>query len=1046
LAAGLLPAFFVSTAVAQTSTNTPIFQFGIFYNVDLEINPGAPFTINGRVHCNTNIYCTGSSPSQPVTFLSSVDAAGTISNTPSPLDPVNGPSGGNRSGNVVFSGGSPIAHSDTLNLPLGTSPTNYTCAAIESLLKMPPATYALGTAAAYTATGQNYFANQADLIITNDATGTNITVLYQNQYNSPNFLIIVAPDAMGVYSNGVSYHTNQITHRIDATNTIWVTNFCYSYVTNVTFYDYRETNTVRALQIDVARLGAWLSNTNSLNGGWQYEQMNTDTGGGTDKGHVINSIYVYNSVARTASQLPAVRLVNGAQLPTNACNSYPASGLGIATAMPIYVKGHYNITTNGVNFAYTLGSTTNNTLPAALIGDAVTILSGSWNDAAYVSGYALASRPAVNTTINAACFVGIVPSNGSYYSGGLENFLRLLESWNGDILTYNGSTVAMFPSMYATNKWMMAGNYYTAPARAWGFDTNFLNLSKLPPFTPWVVGNTPVITTQPQSQTVTLSNTAVFSVSAIGYPSLSFQWRFNGTNLAGATNTSLTLSNVRTNQAGNYAVLVANVFGSVLSSNAVLTVSIPPDITAQPVSQAALSGSNVTLSVTVTGTGPVYYQWYLNGTGCYPYPIVAGTGIAGYSGDNGPATNAMLSSPSGLTIDNRGNLYIVDSDNNRIRKVDTNGIITTVAGNGAAGFGGDGYRATNASLWDPGSVTVDPAGDLYIADSANGRIRKVDTNGMITTVAGDGGQGFSGDGGPATAATFLDPEDVVVDAFGNLYISDYYNNRVRRVDTNGIITTVAGNGSNSYSGDGGPATNASLARPLGVAADVAGNLYIADRNNNRIRKVDTNGIITTVAGNGILGLPAIGGAATNTSLACPDSIAVDAVGNLYIAGYTNYCILRVDTNGIITAVPTAIHSLGFVAVDAAGNLYYDDTMVNQTRRKTFMGPTLTLTDVDLSDAGSYFVTIITPYGNVISSNAVLSVYSTAAATLNSCSFSCVNGFEFQVAGVPGFNYAVQESTNLIDWVSLITNTSPFIFTDANATNSSQQFYRTLYVP
>jgi sugar lactone lactonase YvrE len=555
----------------------------------------------------------------------------------------------------------------------------------------------------------------------------------------------------------------------------------------------------------------------------------------------------------------------------------------------------------------------------------------------------------------------------------------------------------------------------------------------------------PGIQAQPTNQIVLVNSMATLKVTATGSP-LNYQWSLNGTNLEGATNALLTIMNVNTNHAGSYVVVITNLSGSVTSRMATLTLVFSPSITVQPANQVVLSGSNVTLSVTVTGTGPFYYQWYLNGAGCFPYPIVAGTGVQGYSGDNGPATNAMLSQPHGLAIDAVGNVYIADYLNNRIRKVDTHGIITTVAGNGDGNFFGDGGPATNASLSMPGFVTVDPAGNLYIADSANNRIRKVDTNGIITSVAGNGSQGFSGDGGPATAATLVDPHGVALDSFGNLYIVDSENSRVRKVDTNGIINTVAGNGTWSYSGDGGPATNASLARPFGAAVDMAGNLYIADHINNRIRKVDTNGIITTVAGNGTLGLPVNGCVATNTSLAFPISVAVDAVGNLYIAGYTNYCILRVDTNGIITGVPTGIHSVGYVAVDAAGNLYYDDTMVNQTLLKTFMGPTLTLTNVDPSDAGNYFVYINTPYGYAISSNAVLSVYATAAATLGGYSFSADNGFQFQISGVPGFNYAVQTSTNLMDWVPLLTNSSPFIFTDASATNCPQQFYRTIYVP
>ena len=468
----------------------PMCQYAVFYNVVLEINPGAAFTIGGRVHCNTNIYCTGSSSSAPLTFTSNVDAAGTITNNPSPLDPQNY---GNRTGNVVFPSGQPLQGRDTLNLPLGNCSTNYTYSQIEALLTLPPATYALGTQAAYNTNGQVYFANKADLVITNDpTTGTNITVLYQNPNNSPNYLLTVLPDAIGSINTNITYTSNATTHVRNGTNIAYVTNFYYSYVTNVTFYDYREGDTVKALQIDVSKLGKWFSNTNSTRGGWQYEGMNAN-GGSTDVGHVVNSIYVYNSVARTTSQLPALRLVNGTQLPTNTVHNanngqqVRASGLGIATPFPIYVEGNYNVTTDCVHYAYSLGSTSNGyTLPACLIGDAVTLLSSNFVDYTNSSTAPLDPNPSQTViTLNAACFEGIVPSNGSYYSGGLENFLRLLENWGSSkTVTYNGSIVVMFPSFYATNHWRSSPAYYGAPSRAWGFDTTFMQTIGQPPLFP----------------------------------------------------------------------------------------------------------------------------------------------------------------------------------------------------------------------------------------------------------------------------------------------------------------------------------------------------------------------------------------------------------------------------------------------------------------------------------------------------------------------------------------------------------------------------------
>src|SRR5439155_1177468 len=252
--------------------------------------------------------------------------------------------------------------------------------------------------------------------------------------------------------------------------------------------------------------------------------------------------------------------------------------------------------------------------------------------------------------------------------------------------------------------------------------------------------------------------------------------------------------------------------------------------------------------------------------------------------DGGAATNASLNSPASVAQDASGNLYIAEYANHRIRKVTAaTGIITTVAGNGINSFAGDGGAATSASLSSPAGVALDASGNLYIADYFNNRIRKVDAaSGIITTVAGNGSFGFAGDGGAATSASLSGPAGVAVDAGGNLYIAAYSNHRIRKVDAaTGIITTMAGNGNPTFAGDGGAATSASLNFPASVALDASGNLYIADPNNNRIRKVAAaTGIITTVAGGGSsLG---DGGAATSASLYDPTALALDASGNLYI--------------------------------------------------------------------------------------------------------------------------------------------------------------------
>src|SRR3984893_10596563 len=288
---------------------------------------------------------------------------------------------------------------------------------------------------------------------------------------------------------------------------------------------------------------------------------------------------------------------------------------------------------------------------------------------------------------------------------------------------------------------------------------------------------------------------------------------------------------------------------------------------------------------------------------------VAGNGTAGYSGGGGPATSAQLNGPEVVALDSAGNLYIAEYGNHRIRKVAAaTGIITTVAGNGTQNYSGDGGPATSAALWTPTGVALDSANNLYIADFGNHRIRKVAAaTGIITTVAGNGTQGFSGDGGLATSAELGDPTHVVLDSVGNLIIADPGNNRVRKVTVaTGIITTVAGNGTGAYSGDGGPATSAALQNPEYLTLDSADNLYIGDYLNNRIRKVTAaTGIITTVAGNGTGSYAGDGGAATSAALHYPSSITFDNAGNLYVSDLGNSRIRKLDLSQSVLTYPTA---------------------------------------------------------------------------------------------------------------------------------------------
>ena len=248
---------------------------------------------------------------------------------------------------------------------------------------------------------------------------------------------------------------------------------------------------------------------------------------------------------------------------------------------------------------------------------------------------------------------------------------------------------------------------------------------------------------------------------------------------------------------------------------------------------------------------------------------VAGIGgSSGFSGDGGLAKSARLSYPFGVFVDTSGNLYIADDGNHVVRKVDVNGVITTVAGTGGSpGFSGDGELAISAQLRNPCEVYIDISGNLYIVDGFNHVVRKVDADGVIISVAGTGGfPGFSGDGGLAKSARLTYPTSLCIDTSGNLYIADTGNHVVRKVDAYGVITTVAGTGgSPGFSGDGGLATSARLSSPRGVYIDITGNIYIAEESNHIIRKIDTSGLITTVAGTG--GFPGFnGGFATSARL------------------------------------------------------------------------------------------------------------------------------------------------------------------------------------
>ncbi|MBL1083542.1 RICIN domain-containing protein [Streptomyces actinomycinicus] len=285
-----------------------------------------------------------------------------------------------------------------------------------------------------------------------------------------------------------------------------------------------------------------------------------------------------------------------------------------------------------------------------------------------------------------------------------------------------------------------------------------------------------------------------------------------------------------------------------------------------------------------------------------PISTVAGTGAGNFGGDGGPATAAWLRNPMGAAVDNAGTLYITDQHNHRVRKLTTDGKISTVAGTGAGNFGGDGGPATAAQLKYPVGVAVDSTGTVYIGDQHNHRVRKITPDGQISTVAGTGTANFRGDGGPATAAWLYYPSGVAVDSTGALYVADYGNHRVRKITPDGKISTVAGTGAAALGGDGGPATAAQLMNPSGVAVDSTGTLYIADYGNHRVRKITPDGKISTVAGTGAANFGGDGGPATAAQLRGPYGVVVDSTGALLVTDSGNHRVRKITPDGKISTV------------------------------------------------------------------------------------------------------------------------------------------------
>ena len=363
----------------------------------------------------------------------------------------------------------------------------------------------------------------------------------------------------------------------------------------------------------------------------------------------------------------------------------------------------------------------------------------------------------------------------------------------------------------------------------------------------------------------------------------------------------------------------------------------------------------------------------------YVIDAFAGTGEQGFHGDGGLATQARFHNPGGIAVDAAGNVYVADTNNGRVRRIDQAGIITTIAGTGERGSTGDGGPAVEAQLLGPTAVALDSRGNLYIAESAGNRVRKIDVMGRISAVAGTGVAGSQGDGGPAVEAQLNWPVAVAIDAAGNILISDSRGHRVRKVSLDGTITTIAGTGSRGGSGDGGAATAAQLNFVSDLETDALGNIYLADINEGRIRKISPTGRITTVAGAGGRRHSGDRGPAIDAGLETPGGIAFDSEGNLFLSEYWPGWLRKINAAGIIDtiagtgeqlstgnmglAIDASLDRPGYIAVDSDGNLYVTEFFGDRVR---ILRPTAKLSSlaVPLGTSGDSVVLTITQAGSV----------------------------------------------------------------------------------
>jgi sugar lactone lactonase YvrE len=629
--------------------------------------------------------------------------------------------------------------------------------------------------------------------------------------------------------------------------------------------------------------------------------------------------------------------------------------------------------------------------------------------------------------------------------------------WQFNEVALDGATNSSLaiPDVQAGN----AGTYAVVVSNAYG-----VTLSSDATLT--VVPALPTLSAKPTNQIIPPWGSATFVVVAGGTDPLSYQWLLNGTNIPGATNTSLTVADFPGLDPGSYQVAVGNALGRVTSSPpAAILRNIPLAITTfaglAPVS-GSKDGTNTGArfhnpwDVTVDGAGVVYAADRLN----YKIRKITSDQIVttltgrNFSGTNdGPVTSALFAEIAGVAVDGGGNFYVADTFNNTIRKLSPAGVVSTLAGRPGVTGTNDGPPGV-ARFYFPSGVAVDRATNIYVADWANSTIRMINPTGFVSTIAGSGGNsGYVNATG--RVARFHSPEHLALDNAGNIYVADTYNNAIRKitpVGTNWIVSTLAGAGPGNFSSLDGVGAGARFFGPKGIAFDGVGSFYVADTSNNIIRRVTTGGVVTTPAG-----LAGTSGTNDGSGIASrffwPTGIAVDSTGNVYIADSSNNTIRK----GVPMVPPYILLHPENQTATAGGNATFAVTAIgapplsyqwlaNGTNLTGATNASLTLTNLALADPVTYSVVVTNLYGSMASSNASLTILRSTPQFDSLVRFAA-DGLGLQLNGLSGHGAVViYASTNLMEWDPIFTNpplTGTLQFLDPSATNTPLRFYRAI---